>query len=61
MDARARVTSRGRVTIPRTVRDQLGIRVGDQVVFRVEGNRAGLVGTPGFLDLEGSVRVSPEG
>ena len=50
MDAAAKVTSKGQVTVPKVVRDALGIKEGDQVVFRVEGNRAVLARTPGFLD-----------
>jgi antitoxin PrlF len=51
------VTSKGQVTVPKAVREALGIREGDKVVFRVEGNRAILARTPDFLDLAGSVRV----
>lgn len=57
MDAAARVTSKGQVTVPKVVRDALGIEAGDEVVFRVEGNRAVLAKTPGFLDLAGSIQV----
>lgn len=57
MDAAAKVTSKGQVTIPKVVRDALGINEGDEVVFRVEGNRAVLARTPNFLDLAGSVKV----
>ena len=57
MDAAAKVTSKGQVTVPKAVRDALGIKEGDEVVFRVEGNRAVLARTPGFLELAGSVRV----
>ena len=57
MDAAARVTSKGQVTVPKAVRDALGIKEGDKVVFRVEGNRAVLARTPDFLDLAGSLRV----
>lgn len=57
MDAAARVTSKGQVTVPKSVRDALGIKEGDEVVFRVEGKRALLARTPDFLDLAGSVRV----
>lgn len=57
MDAAARVTSKGQVTIPKVVRDALGIKEGDQVVFRVEGNRAVLARTPNFLDLAATVKV----
>jgi AbrB family looped-hinge helix DNA binding protein len=57
MDTAARVTSKGQVTIPKVVRDALGIRLGDEVVFRVEGRRAVLARTPDFLDLAGTVMV----
>jgi AbrB family looped-hinge helix DNA binding protein len=57
MDASARVTSKGQVTVPKTVRDALGIKQGDELVFRVEGNRAILARTPGFLTLAGSISV----
>jgi AbrB family looped-hinge helix DNA binding protein len=57
MDAIAKVTSKGQVTVPRFVRDALGIKEGDAVVFRVEGNRAMLAKTPDFLELAGTVKV----
>jgi len=57
MDVAARVTSKGQVTVPKAVRDALGIEEGDEVVFRVEGNQAVLARTPGFLDLAGAIRV----
>lgn len=57
MDAAAKMTSKGQVTVPKVVRDALGIEAGDKVVFRVEGNRAVLARTPDFLDLAGSITV----
>jgi len=57
VDAAARVTSKGQVTVPKAVRDALGLKEGDQVVFRVQGSRAVLARTPDFLDLAGSVGV----
>lgn len=57
MDAAAKMTSKGQVTVPKAVRDALGIGAGDDVVFRVEGNRAVLARTPDFLDLAGSIQV----
>ena len=57
VDAAAKVTSKGQVTVPKAVREALGIKDGDEVVFRVEGNRAVLARTPDFLDLAGSIRV----
>lgn len=35
----ARITSKGQVTIPRRVREQLGVDAGDELDFRVEGGR----------------------
>lgn len=57
MDVAAKITSKGQVTVPKVVRDALGIREGDAVVFRVEGNRAVLARTPDFLALAGSITV----
>lgn len=57
MDVAAKMTSKGQVTVPKAVRDALGIKEGDEVVFRVEGNRAVLARTTDFLALAGTVRV----
>lgn len=46
--------------MPKAVRVALGIVEGDEVVFRVEGNRAVLARTPNFLELAGSVAVPAE-
>lgn len=59
MDARARVTSKGRVTIPKSVRDALELRAGDELLFRVERSRALVAKTPDFLALAGTVAVPP--
>jgi antitoxin PrlF len=57
MDALAKVTSKGQVTVPKSVREALGIKEGYEVVFRVEGHRAVLARTPEFLALAGTIRV----
>ena len=57
VDAAAKVTSKGQVTVPKSVRDALGIKEGDELVFRVEGNRAVLARTPDLLELAGTIRV----
>lgn len=57
MDLAAKVTSKGQITIPKEVRDRLGISEGDSVVFRVEEHRAVLAKTPNLLDLAGVVEV----
>jgi AbrB family looped-hinge helix DNA binding protein len=57
VDIAAKVTAKGQVTIPKEVRDALGIAEGDHVVFRVEAHRAVVAKTPRLLDLAGSVPV----
>ena len=57
MEVAAKVTSKGQVTVPKAVRDALGIREGDEIVFRIEGKRAVLARTPNFLKLAGTITV----
>jgi AbrB family looped-hinge helix DNA binding protein len=60
MDVPATLTSKGQITLPKPVRDALGLKEGDRVLFRVLEGRAVLSKVEDFLDLAGSVRVSPE-
>ena len=57
MDVRARLTSKGQVTIPKSVREALDLHEGDEVLFRVERSRALMAKTPDLLSLAGSVLV----
>ena len=57
MEAAAKITSKGQVTVPKAVRQALGIRAGDEVVFRVDGNRAVMARTADFLELAGTFSV----
>ena len=60
MDVPATVTSKGQVTLPKSVRDALGLEAGDRVFFRVHRGRAVLAKVENFLDLAGSVSVPPD-
>ncbi len=57
MEIAAKVSSKGQITVPKAVRDALGLAEGDDVVFRVEGKRAILARTPDFLSLAGTIAV----
>ncbi|WP_194816216.1 AbrB/MazE/SpoVT family DNA-binding domain-containing protein [Nocardia sp. XZ_19_385] len=60
MDALARLTTKGQITVPKAVRDALDLHAGDNVHFRVEGQVVVLARTPDLLELAGSVPVPPE-
>ncbi len=57
MDVSARLSSKGQLTVPRAVRQALSLEQGDEVVFRVEGDRAVIARSPQLLALAGSVSV----
>jgi antitoxin PrlF len=57
MVAQARITSKGQVTIPKSVREALDLNEGDGLLFRVEDSTAVISKEPGLLDLAGSVPV----
>ena len=59
MDVGARMTSKGQITLPKSVREALGLRTGDRVLFRIHRDRAVLAKVPDFLELAGSVPVPP--
>ena len=57
MDVSARLSSKGQLTVPRAVREALSLAEGDEVFFRVEGDRAMMARSPDLLALAGSVSV----
>jgi antitoxin PrlF len=60
MEIAATVTSKGQITLPKSVREALGLHEGDRVVFRVLADRAVVARSPSLLDLAGSVSVPVE-
>ena len=60
VDVAARMTSKGQVTVPKAVREALGLEAGDEVLFRVEAGTAVMSRTADFLDLAGTVQP-PDG
>ncbi len=50
------ITRKGQVTIPKTIRDRLGVREGEKVLFVIRGDDVVLTVVRGtILDLKGSV------
>lgn len=64
MYATARVTSQGQITVPKQVRERLGLNKGDSVAFKIDDSSdespAVIERVPNFLELAGSVKVPPE-
>lgn len=58
MQAMAKITSKGQVTIPKAVRDELGLETGGWIIFRIaKGKRADIAAVPNLLDLAGAFPV----
>jgi AbrB family looped-hinge helix DNA binding protein len=51
MEALARISAKGQVTVPESIRDSLGWVEGDTLVFRVDGDHAVLALVPDLPDL----------
>ncbi len=59
MDITAKVSTRGQVTIPKKVRDAIGIAAGDEVVFRIAEPRAVLARAEHLLPMDAVPVVPP--
>ncbi len=57
MEASSRLSSKGQITIPQSIRSALALEKGDRVVFRVDGDRAILARSMELLSMAGSVSV----
>ena len=60
METMARITAKGQITIPKAVREALGLDVGDSVLFRLDGERATIARIPDLLELAGTIDVPAE-
>lgn len=60
MDAIATVTTKGQITLPKKVREALGLKTGDRVLFRILERGAVMAKTYDLLDLAGAVPTPPE-
>lgn len=60
--SRATLTSKGQLTVPKDVRERLGLRSGDRVVFEYEGDsvRLKVEGRRGLDELRGSLPATRE-
>lgn len=56
MTAMAKVTSKGQVTIPRSVREHLKVGTGSVLVFQVEGDQVVVRPAKTLLDLAGALK-----
>ncbi len=61
MRATAKVTSKGQITIPVEVRDELGITTGDSVVFEVKAGYATVSRRPSALEVAAELREESQG
>ena len=34
----SKITSKGQITVPRAIREKLGVRAGDTLIYEIEGN-----------------------
>lgn len=59
----ASVTSKGQITLPKEVRDALGVKAGDRVAFRagVDGRYVVEAETLDLLDIEGVIHPRRHG
>ncbi len=57
MKASTSITVKGQVTIPKEIREALGLKPGDKVVFEKEGNTIVLKSAKTLLDFRGYVKA----
>ncbi len=59
MNMVAKVSKRYQVVIPKYVREELGIKEGDRILFEIEEGNIKIRKLRNFLELEGSLKGKP--
>jgi len=54
----AKVSSKGQITLPKELRERLGLKPGERIILKVEDNRVTLEKLPDVLSLYGVFAVS---
>ncbi len=57
MQARSRITSKGQVTVPKKIRDELRLKPKDFILFIKQGNNIVIKPAKTLLDLKGSIKT----
>ena len=57
MDAAAKITAKSQLTLPRAVREALGVGPGDSIIFHVDEDGIRVSRIPDLDGLAGAVRV----
>ena len=60
MQAKAKVTTKGQVTIPKKIREKLNIRPSDFVLFVRKGNEVVIKPARTLLDLRGLIKTDKQ-
>ena len=55
LEEHSKITAKGQTTVPKRVRDRLGLRIGDEIVFRVSDDGAVMVESARQSDDEAAV------
>ena len=50
------MTQKGQVTIPKDIRDELGLKTGDKIAFKREGNGIKATPAPDFFSFRGALK-----
>jgi AbrB family looped-hinge helix DNA binding protein len=57
MQVRSKITSKGQVTIPKRIREELRLKPKDSILFIKQGNNIVIKPAKTLLDLKGSIKT----